>query len=70
MNPNLAIALAIHEGACRLIAHRPVMNRETAVEYSREAMRLIIPNLDEISFDLETGSESAKAKLQSTLNPL
>lgn len=48
MDPQLEIALAIHEGACRIMAgHIPAA---TAVDASREAMRLIIPDLSDISF--------------------
>lgn len=49
MEPRLAIALAIHEGACRLM---PAARPRAAVDASREAMRLIIPEFDDISFDL------------------
>ncbi|HEB12050.1 MAG TPA: hypothetical protein ENI11_00015 [Actinobacteria bacterium] len=53
MNPNLAIALAVHEGACRIMAARPVMTPEAAVEHSFEAMRRVIPDLDQISVGLK-----------------
>lgn len=54
MDPRLAIALAIHEGACRIIA-RPQPSRclpAIAVAESKEAMARIIPDFDDISFDL------------------
>lgn len=54
MDPRLAIALAIHEGACRIIA-RPGVARclpAIAVALSKEAMARIIPEFEDISFDL------------------
>ena len=54
MDSRLEIALAIHEGACRIMA-RPQPSRclpAIAVAESKEAMARIIPDFDDISFDL------------------
>ena len=50
MDPRLVIALAIHEGACRLMAAGRLEG--LAVKASREAMSQIIPDFNDISFDL------------------
>jgi hypothetical protein len=63
MEPRLAIALAIHEGACRILAERPILTATDAIKKSFEVMRQIIPNLDEISFDLEELLRTPKERL-------
>lgn len=55
MDPRLEIALAIHRGACRIMARSPSArcSAANAVKESQLAMALIIPDFDDISFDLE-----------------
>ena len=52
MEQRLAIALAVHAGACRMMANRPVLSSTEAYKKSWNVMRETIPNLSEISMDL------------------
>ena len=63
MDPRLAIALAIHEGACRIIA-RPQPSRclpAIAVAESKEAMARIIPDFNDISIEQLNAAVAAAA---------